>query len=51
MGPPLDARTLREASLTEVGDAVSRAALIGARGNSGVILSQVLRRLYGDGLE
>jgi DAK2 domain fusion protein YloV len=31
------------AGLTEVGDAVSRASLMGARGNSGVILSQILR--------
>jgi DAK2 domain fusion protein YloV len=38
-------RGLEGASLAEVGDAVSRAALMGARGNSGVILSQVLRGL------
>jgi uncharacterized protein len=31
---------------TEVGAAVSRASLMGARGNSGVILSQVLRGLF-----
>jgi DAK2 domain fusion protein YloV len=35
------------ATLGEVGEAVSRAALMGARGNSGVILSQVLRGLCG----
>jgi len=38
-------RDLQEARLAEVGEAVSRAALMGARGNSGVILSQVLRGL------
>jgi DAK2 domain fusion protein YloV len=32
-----------DGDLAEVGEAVSRAALMGARGNSGVILSQVLR--------
>jgi DAK2 domain fusion protein YloV len=31
--------------LPEVGDAIARASLMGARGNSGVILSQVLRGL------
>ncbi|HEX9891053.1 MAG TPA: DAK2 domain-containing protein, partial [Actinomycetota bacterium] len=31
------------APMTEVAEAISRAALMGARGNSGVILSQVLR--------
>jgi len=31
------------ADLPELGEAVSRAALMGARGNSGVILSQILR--------
>jgi uncharacterized protein len=38
-------RSLRDVDggLREVGDVVSRAALMGARGNSGVILSQVLR--------
>ncbi|MGH2723971.1 MAG: DAK2 domain-containing protein [Actinomycetota bacterium] len=35
------------ADLGEVGQAISRAALMGARGNSGVILSQVLRGLCG----
>jgi DAK2 domain fusion protein YloV len=38
-------RGLEGTTLAEVGDAVSRAALMGARGNSGVILSQVLRGL------
>ena len=36
-------RELDGAALPEVADAISRAALLGARGNSGVILSQVLR--------
>ncbi|HEX9312124.1 MAG TPA: DAK2 domain-containing protein, partial [Actinomycetota bacterium] len=46
----LDGRT----DLRTLGDAISRASLMGARGNSGVILSQVLRglceRLPDDGL-
>lgn len=33
--------------LIRLGEAVSRAALMGARGNSGVILSQILRALFG----
>lgn len=32
-----------DGSLGDVGEAISRAALMGARGNSGVILSQILR--------
>ncbi|MEX2459087.1 MAG: DAK2 domain-containing protein [Actinomycetota bacterium] len=36
---------LRGAGLSEVGAAVTKASLMGARGNSGVILSQVLRGL------
>ncbi|HEX2031948.1 MAG TPA: DAK2 domain-containing protein [Actinomycetota bacterium] len=36
---------LEEADMSELGEAISRAALTGARGNSGVILSQVLRGL------
>src|SRR5439155_13903823 len=35
-----------EASTAELGRAVSEAALMGARGNSGVILAQVLRGLF-----
>src|SRR5438105_12285246 len=35
----------RPTGLAEVGEAISRASLLGARGNSGVILSQVLRGL------
>jgi dihydroxyacetone kinase-like predicted kinase len=44
-------RDLQDAGLAEVGDAAVRAALMRARGNSGVILSQVLRGLCGDGLD
>jgi dihydroxyacetone kinase-like predicted kinase len=44
-------RDLQDAGLAEVGDAVVREALMRARGNSGVILSQVLRGLCGDGLD
>src|SRR5687767_15459911 len=36
-------RTLDEIGLDEIVDAVARAALRGARGNSGVILSQFIR--------
>lgn len=36
---------MRDGSLAEVGEAIAHAALMGARGNSGVILSQILRGL------
>jgi hypothetical protein len=38
-----DARTIDEIGRDEIVDAVARAALLGARGNSGVILSQLIR--------
>ena len=41
-GPPAD-RTIDEMGRDEIVDAVARAALLGARGNSGVILSQLIR--------
>src|SRR6266567_9107332 len=42
----LDAMDGRPAELAELGEAISRASLLGARGNSGVILSQVLRGMF-----
>jgi uncharacterized protein len=42
--PPRD----DEDDLTALGIAISRGSLMGARGNSGVILSQILRGLWGD---
>jgi len=38
-----DGRSLDEIGRTEIVDSVARAALLGARGNSGVILSQLIR--------
>ena len=38
-------REVADGSLAEVGETIARAALMGARGNSGVILSQILRGL------
>jgi uncharacterized protein len=40
-------RELEGAGMAEIGEAIGRAALMGARGNSGVILSQILRGLCG----
>lgn len=38
-----DGRSIDEVGRTEIVDSVARAALLGARGNSGVILSQLIR--------
>ena len=41
--PPSDDRSIDEIGRDEIVDSVARAALLGARGNSGVILSQLIR--------
>ena len=43
LGEAAGARTLDEIGRTEIVDSVARSALLGARGNSGVILSQMIR--------